>query len=113
MRALILGLAVGASCFGQKPVTPVQVSGGVMASHLLKRVRPVFPQGAWEHRTSGAFALHAVIGTDGLVKELRMLRGDESLRASVLDAVKQWTYKPYLVDGVAVAVDTTITLDID
>jgi len=115
VRALVLSLALGVACFAQEPTVhaPVRISSGVMAGNLLTKVVPVFPEEAKRQRVNGMVVLHAIIGTDGLVKDLRVVSGPKLLQASYLDAVKQWTYKPYLLNGVPVEVETTIALHIN
>ncbi len=54
--------------------------------------------------------MEAVIGTDGLIKNLRVISGPKELHQSTLDAVRQWTYKPYLLNGDPVEVKTTINV---
>lgn len=89
---------------------PVQVAGGVMAGSVLSRVTPVYPQEAKDAKLAGAVVLHAVIGRDGTIQQLRVASGPDKLRQSALDAVHQWTYKPYLLNGEPVEVETTITV---
>jgi TonB family protein len=96
---------------GTAPV-PVRVSGGVMAGRILTKTTPVVPKEALCAHVRGPGVLHAVIGEDGRIEELHAISGPEMLRKSYIDAVRQWTYQPYLVDGVAVPVETTITLNI-
>jgi outer membrane biosynthesis protein TonB len=114
MRALVLGFAMSITCCAQEPVVhaPVRVSGGVMARNLLTKVLPVFPEEAKKQRVNGLVTFHAIIGTDGRIKDLQVISGPELLRASYLDAVRQWTYKPYLLNGAPVMVETTIALHI-
>jgi protein TonB len=90
---------------------PQRVSGGVMAAQLLNSVQPVYPPIARAAHVSGAVVLHAIIGKDGLVEDLEAISGPEMLRASALAAVRQWTYTPYLLNGVPVEVDTVITVN--
>ena len=105
----------GIACFAQEPTVhaPVRISSGVMAGNLLTKVVPVFPEEAKRQRVSGMVVLTAIIGTDGLVKHLRVVSGPKLLQGSYLDAVRQWTYKPYLLNGVPVEVETTIALHIN
>jgi len=57
--------------------------------------------------------MHAIIGTDGKIQQLTLISGpqDVGYTASVMDAVRQWEYKPYLLNGQPEKVDTTITFD--
>ncbi len=88
----------------------VTVPGGEMAGHSVSKVAPVYPDRAKQARVQGSVVLHAVIGEDGSVQDLKVVSGSSLLRASAMDAVRQWTYKPYLLDGRPVPVETTITV---
>lgn len=98
----------GAASQTAAPLT--RVSGGVMAGNILAKVQPVYPQAAKEAKVSGSVVLHAIIGKDGAIENLSVLSGPEELRASAFDAVRQWTYKPYLLNGDPVEVETNITV---
>ena len=89
---------------------PVHVSGGVMAGNILIKVQPKIPEEAREKHIMGTVALHVVIGKDGHVKSAEALSGPDILQQPYVEAVKQWTYKPYLINGDAVEIDTTITI---
>ena len=91
----------------------VRVSSGVMAGRVVYKEAPVLPPLPAHSKLSGGTVLHAVIGRDGRVTELTSVSGPEPIRASVMDAVRQWRYEPFLVDGKPVEVETTITLNID
>lgn len=96
------------------PAGRVHLSSGEMAGRLISKVEPVFPPGAaYDQHASGAVVLHAVIGRDGYVKELTAISGPEFERGPVMDAVRQWTYRPYVKDGEVMEVDTTIVMNID
>jgi protein TonB len=55
--------------------------------------------------------LHAIIGKDGSIQSLQLISGPKELAPAAWDAVKQWTYKPYLLNGEPTAVDTTIMVN--
>jgi TonB family protein len=95
----------------QQPNGPVRISNGVMAGQIVSRVNPVYPQEAKEKGIQGAVVLHAIIGTDGTVQELTVISGPPELQASAIEAVKQWVYKPYLLNGDPKEVETTITVN--
>ena len=92
------------------PRQPIRVSSGVMAGLLVKKVFPDVP--AHARSKNGLCVFHVVIGKDGRVKEITALRCDEVLKASYMDAIRQWEYRPYLLNGEPVEVDTTITIEI-
>jgi TonB family protein len=94
---------------GTKP-TP-RVSGGVMAGNLLTKVNAVYPPDAKADGISGTVVLRAIIGADGIVQNLTVVAGPPVLASAALDAVRQWTYKPHLLNGNPTAVDTVITVN--
>ena len=89
---------------------PVQVPSGVMASRIVSQTQPKYPPEAKEKRIQGTVVLNVKIGKDGTVEDLKVASGPKELRQSALVAVRQWTYKPYFVDGNAVEVDSTISV---
>lgn len=95
----------------QQPNGPTRISGGVMAGQLVSKVTPVYPQEAKEQGIQGAVVLHAIIDRDGTVKELVAISGPPELQKSAIEAVEQWVYKPYLLNGEPQEVDTTITVN--
>lgn len=90
---------------------PVAVSPGVMAGQVLHKVTPVYPPEAKEAKISGVVVLHAIIGRDGTVQSLQVKSGPPELVQSAIDSVKQWTYKPFLLNGQPTEVDTNITVN--
>jgi len=68
----------------------------------------VYPEEAKEKHVQGAVTLHAIISKTGTVESLDVISGPEELRDSALDAFRQWTYKPFLLNGQPVEVETTI-----
>jgi len=87
------------------------VPAGVMAGQLVSRPDPVYPPEAKEKRIQGAVVLKALISKDGTIKNLQVLSGPDELTGSAIDAVRQWTYKPYLLNGQPTEVETTITVN--
>jgi protein TonB len=77
---------------------------------LIHRIEPIFPTLARQTGREGRVELHALIGPDGAVRSLQVLEGDPMFHQSALDAVRQWRYKPTLLNGRAVEVDTHITV---
>jgi TonB family protein len=86
------------------------VSADEMSHNLLTKAVPVYPPAAKKAKIQGKVVLDAVIGTDGNVENLRVISGPQELQQSALDAVRQWTYKPYLLNGDPVEVETTINI---
>jgi TonB family protein len=88
----------------------VRISQGVSQGMLVNMVKPRYPEAARSMRLHGAVVLEALIGKDGLVKNLKVVQGHSMLAKAALDAVKQWRYKPYLLNGQPVSVETQITV---
>lgn len=89
-----------------------RVAGGVIAGHILTKVQPIYPVSARQNHIGGTVVLHAVIGRDGHIRSLHPISApDADLTISAIDAVRQWTYSPYLLNGDPVDVDTTITVN--
>jgi protein TonB len=96
-----------------KPVTPkrVRVSQGVTAGLLIRRVQPTYPAIARAARIHGTVVLHAIIAKDGSIENLQAVSGHPMLVPAAIDAVQGWRYKPYLLNGTPVEIDTEIIVD--
>jgi len=90
------------------PATRIKIGGGVATSKLVHKTQPVYPELARQARIQGTVRLHAIIGKDGVVKQLEVISGHPLLVQSALDAVKTWRYAPTLLNGEPVEVDTTV-----
>jgi TonB family protein len=77
---------------------------------LIRRVQPDYPPLARQTRREGRVELHAIIATDGTIQSLDVISGDALFRQSALEAVRQWRYRPTVLNGLPVQVDTTITV---
>jgi periplasmic protein TonB len=97
----------------EKPGAPMKVAAEVMAANVVEKPEPVCSPEHKGDKLTGTVVLDAIIGVDGKVENLNVISGPEALRGCVLDAVSEWTYKPYLLNGVATAVETTITVKLD
>lgn len=95
----------------QTPQTVRQVSRGVMEGMLIKRVIPPYPAIARATRTAGRVELQATISRMGTIENLRVVSGSQLLVQAAIDAVTQWRYRPYLLNGEPVEVETTINVD--
>jgi periplasmic protein TonB len=92
------------------PTKPVRPGGDIREPVKVKHVSPVYPQIAIQARVQGRVVIDAVIGTDGVVREARILSGVPLLNQAALDAVKQWRYSPTTLNGVPVPVIMTVTV---
>jgi TonB family protein len=108
----VLGMA-GArpSALGQNsqpnPSAAVPPSQFVAQEHIIKHVDPVYPKEAKLRAVQGTVVLTGTIAADGTVKNIKVINGDPILRGAAVDAVSQWRYEPYRVEGVATDVNRT------
>jgi TonB family protein len=86
----------------------IAVRADIMQNQIVHKVPPVYPEEAKKERIQGNVQLEAVINKAGAVEELKAVSGPKELQQSALDAVRQWVYKPYLLNGEPVEVKTTI-----
>jgi periplasmic protein TonB len=86
------------------PAKPVPIGGDVQAAKLVKKVVPVYPPLARQARVSGTVQLVGVIAKDGTIQQLQVVSGHPLLVKAALDAVRQWIYRPTLLNGQAVEV---------
>jgi protein TonB len=89
----------------------LRVSQGVTQGLLIRRVQPVYPQSAMQMRIAGTVQLLAVISKTGDVANVKILTGEPVLARAAVDAVRQWKYKPYLLDGEPVEIQTQVTIN--
>ena len=82
-----------------------------MAGTIIEKTTPSYPPIAKAAHVSGAVVLHAIIGKNGAIQNLTVISGPEMLRASAVEAVQHWRYKPYLLNGDPTEVDTSITVN--
>ncbi|HJT70484.1 MAG TPA: TonB family protein [Terriglobales bacterium] len=92
-------------------VQRVRVSQGVTQGMVLHRVQPTYPPLARTARVQGSVILAAIIGKDGSIQNLHVISGHPLLTQAALDAVKQWKYRPYILNGEPVEVDTQVTVN--
>jgi protein TonB len=92
------------------PPTPYRPGGKIRAPHKIKDVAPVYPQIAQISRIEGTVILDAVIGENGRVRDVRVVRSFPMLDQAAVDAVRQWIYTPTLLNGEPVPVIMTVTV---
>jgi TonB family protein len=103
------GLMAGGGT-GDRAAQPqrIRVGGNVQGAMLVRKVAPIYPPEAKAARLQGTVRLAVVIGTDGSVFEVHLMNGDPVLGEAAITAVRQWAYKPTLLNGEPVAVETTV-----
>jgi protein TonB len=92
------------------PPQPVRIGGQISAPELLHRVEPVYPDIAVMAKVTGTVILEAVVTTDGTVQSVKVLRPVKFLDGAAIDAVRQWRYKPLILNGVPTPFVLTVTL---
>ncbi len=92
-----------------KPTGPVRISGGVMRTLLVSEVAAIYPPEAKAAGVQGTIVVRAIIATDGTVQSATLAQGGpDSLAAAAIAAVRQYRYRPYLLNGEPHEVDTTV-----
>jgi len=89
----------------------LRVSSGVAQAQLTHKVSPQYPPEAFQSRVHGTVVLQALIGKDGAVKNVKVVSGPPMLVKSATEAVKQWRYKPFTLNGEPVEADTQINVN--
>ena len=90
---------------------PVKIPSGLSAGLLIHRVNPVYPVEARQARIQGVVILQAEISTEGRITNLRLISGPPELAKAAIGAVQQWRYKPYMLMGKPVAVQTQVQVN--
>lgn len=93
-----------------EPQTKARVSQGVMDGYLINRFVPEYPPIAREAGIEGTVILQATISKAGKIENLHVVSGPEMLRQAAMNAVSQWRYRPYLLSGEPVEVETTVNV---
>ena len=89
----------------------VKISQGVSQGLITKKVTPVYPSQAQQMRLQGVVELMANISKEGNISDVKVLSGPPVLARAAVDAVKQWKYKPYFLNGEPVEVQTQVTIN--
>jgi periplasmic protein TonB len=95
----------------QAPRVPKAVSSGVMTGLLIYKAIPIYPAIPRTIHLEGTVVLQATISKSGAIENLHVVSGPAMLQQAALDAVRQWQYKPYLLNGEPVEVETTVNVD--
>jgi protein TonB len=94
----------------QQVTGPVRVSGLVVDGLLVEKRVPAYPPIAKATGTEGTVELQATISRSGTIENLRVVSGPAMLQQAAMDAVKEWRYRPYLLNGEPVEVETTVNV---
>jgi protein TonB len=94
----------------QQEKRPLKLSEGVLQAQLVSRIEPRYPPLALQTRQEGTVVLHAIISRDGRINAVEVVSGSPLFLQAALDAVRQWRYRPTLLNGEPVEVETTITV---
>ena len=82
----------------------------MLEGSLIRRVQPVYPPLARSARVQGSVVLSALISNAGTMENLRVLSGHPMLVAAAVEAVRQWRYRPYILNAEPIEVETQITV---
>jgi len=88
----------------------IRVSQGVTKGLLIQKIEPKYPPLALAARIWGEVILKAIITKDGEIKELELVSGHPMLTPAAIAAVRQWRFRPYLLNGDPIEVETTVTV---
>jgi protein TonB len=113
MNGVIGGIVSSTPVAVPKVATPqrVRVSQGVTQGLLIRKIQPNYPPLARQARIQGSVLLQAEISKDGTIENLHLISGHPMLAPAAIEAVKQWKYKPYILNGEPVEVETQITVN--
>jgi protein TonB len=89
---------------------PLKISEGVLQAQLISHIEPRYPTLAKQTKTEGIVRLRAIISRDGRITSLDILSGHPLLVQAALEAVSQWRYRPTMLNGEPVEVETSITV---
>jgi len=92
-------------------LSTVKISQGVSQGLLIKRIQPRYPQNALSMRIQGPVLMEATINKEGSIANLKVVNGDPVLARAATEAVRQWRYKPYYLNGEPVEIQTQITVN--
>ncbi len=88
----------------------MRVSAGVAEKQLIHKAKPEYPEDAKKAKVKGEVRLRILIDEEGKVSDVKVLKGDPRLADAATEAVKQWRYRPMILSGEAVEVDTEVGL---
>ena len=104
-------LGGGAEIAPRPMLQTLNISQGVSRGLLFKKVQPIYPRNAVSMHVEGSVELMATISKTGDITRVKVISGDSQLGRAATDAVKQWKYKPYLLNGEPVEIQTQVTIN--
>lgn len=114
-RAALILLFASIHSFAQQPATSrpnrIRVSQGVAQGNIVEQPQPKYPKEALRKRIEGPVVVKVIIGTDGVVNKVELKSGDPILAEAAENVVKKWRYRPYLLHGEPVEVETQVTVN--
>ena len=112
ISVLLCAVAISLSAFAQESTRPnVRISCPLLNPHPVKIVRPTYPALARQTHVEGRVSLNCLVGTDGLVAKIKVTKGHPLLIQAATDAVSKWRFKPLVLNGKAVEVETIVNID--
>ena len=109
--ASLRGLVASETNVSTPTLAQIKISQGVSQGLLIKRVQPEYPAGALASHAQGAVRIEATIDKEGNVVHPKVLSGNSVLATAALNAIRQWRYKPYYLNGEPVEIQTEITIN--
>lgn len=89
----------------------VRISSGVSTGLLIRKANPNYPDKARAQRIEGPVVLRVIVSKEGKITQLALVSGEPLLASAAIKAVKKWRYKPYLLNGQPVEVETTVQVN--
>jgi TonB family protein len=111
VAVLLVFVGLTSLCASQVHPERVRVGQNVMSAQIVTKVAPVYPPLAKQARIQGAVVLKVRINKSGDVTDIQLYSGHPMLAPAAIEAVKQWKYRPYLLNGEAVDVETDVTVN--
>ncbi len=111
IAVLFCSVMVSLSAFGQNTKPSVRISCPLLQPHPLKIVRPIYPELARQAHIEGRVSLNCLISIDGTVDKIEVKRGHPLLIQAATEAVSKWKFKPMVLNGKAVEMETVVNID--
>src|SRR5690348_13360745 len=107
---IVIGLACAIAA-QDTTATARKVTPDVAQALLVSRVAPIYPPLARQARIQGTVILDIIVNKAGEIRDVKLVSGHPMLAPAAIDAVKQWRYRPYILNGEPVEVETQITVN--